>query len=698
MSNSSSITKRRKRRTAWSDPTVKRLFDKQRSVAASAAEQAAANREAQVRQELSRLRNRAAIGEHKRVEVGLDRGLRVMVDRFNAVKASKGFAKITVSTAVDTYGSTGWQGVADFSNGTIKITVPRIPEPGDQYDYQQRKYVKVEGLTEVSSKATVWDYALHVRGILYHELGHHEHTMSFKALAEANGITDLGTVRSYHRAWNTLEDQRMERLVVRDSPIMAAYLTALVKDVIPASTEQSWSLLAGRKYLPVEVRNASKAAWCGNDAEAVNTCVENYITALSAEDAWTEVLNMHRLLAEAGSNAAPDNHGGITEPWGDASGNEEWVPGPAADEDTDEADGPKVPVKGSKDDEDDEAGNGEGEESDDEAGDEATDGADAEGGNDADSTDGDEESEGSDGESDDDLTDGEDGDGASTGDSLHDAVDKAVKDALDELGESETFQEDIRTLNSAVIGATDRDLPLYPAVDKMAPLSEELDTAARLLSDDIRQAFETNTADLAPVWQTGLRRGILDPIRYVTRAAGDLDYRRAMTDVGNPSLNVKVTLILDVSVSMGAHESPLGMAAWAVQKACVDLGIRSKVLPFESVGYILWDEGEVSDGPTTLPVIGGTDPEEALRAALADDDDITNIVIVMTDGQWGGNCPPIDQLAGENDVVSLFLFGLGDMSASRATEQYGATAEVTCSNDLADIPRIVERLLVEAVK
>ena len=74
-----------------------------------------------------------------------------------------------------------------------------------------------------------------LRGILYHEGGHIRFTMPWPSLCEVvrrdapavfGGNTNSSAWQQYHRAWNILEDQRMETAVVSDSPRQGCLLHA----------------------------------------------------------------------------------------------------------------------------------------------------------------------------------------------------------------------------------------------------------------------------------------------------------------------------------------------------------------------------------------------------------------------------------------------------------------------------------------
>lgn len=680
-------TKRKRRRTAWSDPTVKKLFDKQKAAAAKEAEERAEARRQQVEAEIHLLRTRASERVIVEAEVAMDRAMRALLGRLNAVKAS--FGRTDVTARLES--ASKWAGWADFNDGSMVIKYP-VTEA-----YAWRPNTNAAATKdEVVRRA--WEYAAKVRGLYYHELGHHRFTLPLATLAEQVGQGGSENWRHLHTAWNTLEDQRMERFVVDDSPVVAAYLTLLVNDVIPASESASWLLLAGRAYLPKEVRDASKAVYAAEQgadkANEVERIVETYITAPTAEVAWQAVVDLYTLTYNDPQPGRDDYHGGITYSPNPGGGNE-WVPAPSNPDPADPAqDAQPQPGQGTgSTDEDSNEDDAEPQGSSDDSNEDEDSESGATSKGDDDPQEGSEDDDqGDDGESTDSASDSK----AAGGSSTDEAMKKAVQDALDELSESETHKGDVRDMTAAAYSVDERDLRAYPGVDGLDAVPGERVREAEVLADNIRQAFQTATAHQDPIMQTGLRQGIIDPLRFRTRQAGDLDYRRGMDSEGNPSLRLRVNFLADISGSMGGYCDDLGVAAWAMQRACIDLGIASRVIGFDTRGFSIFDEDECPEVPVSINALGGTDPSEALRAALNHDDDVVNIVVVMTDGHWFGDTR-IDNLAGPNDRVTLFLFGMGAMNIQQASNMYGTPDELVCSNDLADIPRLVERLLVDAV-
>ena len=93
-----------------------------------------------------------------------------------------------------------------------------------------------------------------VNGLNYHELAHHLYT-------PRKGTTFMKWVleNDYLESANMLEDQRIETLLVARYPSIAPYLTATIARWLSSTPEEAignYMLVRGRRYLPIEIRQA----------------------------------------------------------------------------------------------------------------------------------------------------------------------------------------------------------------------------------------------------------------------------------------------------------------------------------------------------------------------------------------------------------------------------------------------------------
>ena len=113
-----------------------------------------------------------------------------------------------------------------------------------------------------------------LRGLMYHEGGHCPLDAARSPRCAKQSRTPTSPTPPTHdaepidrlaprlqRAWNGLEDQRMETAVISDSPRKAAYLTPMIMTELtdtPEAAVANWPLLIWRRYLPRKMRAAAR--------------------------------------------------------------------------------------------------------------------------------------------------------------------------------------------------------------------------------------------------------------------------------------------------------------------------------------------------------------------------------------------------------------------------------------------------------
>ena len=157
-----------------------------------------------------------------------------------------------------------------------------------------------------------------LRGLMYHEGGHirfsvpWDQLLSIVTTERRQNNRSLPTFdaessnRTRQRAWNALEDQRMETAVVSDSPRKAAYFTPVVLAELAETLDAAaanYPLLIWRRYLPRHIRHGARKLFVtkhGANGEAIaralEATVERYVLATDAETMVDCVAQMERLL------------------------------------------------------------------------------------------------------------------------------------------------------------------------------------------------------------------------------------------------------------------------------------------------------------------------------------------------------------------------------------------------------------------
>jgi hypothetical protein len=513
------------------------------------------------------------------------------------------------------------------------------------------------------------------RGMVYHEGGHCRFTVPFPR---------LGLDSAFRGSWNILEDNRMEMAVVLDSPVKARYLTATFLNVV--MSEKGDDLLAhclatGRLYLPKKVRRAIRskaAATYGDDVvDTLTKLVHDYMRATNNQQLRKAIVAFHNYYHSVGQRQTST----LSTPM--FGGQNEATPVPGMDEAIENDEDSNAASSGS----DQGAEPQDGEASSDG---EASDDENAEGAGSKDSeSENDEPQDGENAES-----DSKGGNGAGKGDSLQDVLDEANKDL--DLDEDQTVADDIRAGEDTWQRITNPDgkhSALDYAVSNRAQDQSNIGTLDAL-AENIASVFRAAIVDREPSWVESQPRGILNVLRHETRSAGDINFWRQWADDDQPSHNIALSVLLDVSGSMDSHQGALAKAAYVTKRAGDMLGIPTTVIVWSSAAKVLWNYDEPATEVLTFPITGNTDPTDALYDVKNHRQDRErHIVLILTDGIW-------DSPIGSNDMIGRLVeqdaitigFGFGNDTLATTLSKYGCKEAFSIGN-LNELPRSLEWIL-----
>lgn len=714
-SSTSSIPKTRKpRQKKWASEIARQQHSNARRSLAREAANREAERIVRGKQDLDRAAYRQSRQEVNKRSNMIANGL---TPRLTAVMNSWG-----LTLPVSILPSQSVSGMTDFKS--IRVTHDyRLTNRLNRHDADQFP-VTVEELRQIAAET---------RGVFYHEVGHNLFTVPLQEVlnsAHADGYSfhsQQATIRQtgeewnrwdidggFHKAWNVLEDQRMEMLLVEESPAIASMLTVLVirNMLAGAGAETSWALVAGRYYLPSEARDAARNLWdkgFKSDSRVSSSTVKSVIDRyMAAETAWSmiECIEDMRIILDNLTISNLDNHNEIGH--GRVASNN---PKDMADN------AEKIKQSGQRgqqivEKQDEEADNGEaaGQSGEGEKGNDESDSAgDAENGSQGDSQ------ESSTGQSSNSAQSPAPGSGSSTGSGDRDEYEQpeqfdidahrnrrkanedlagAMDEALENLASDETINNDVVAMNEAY-NCDEGSLPKFGGA--FTNTNDEDRSKAISMVEDIERAFNIATADCAPHWESQQRRGVLEPIRYRTRQPGDMEVFRSWSEDGEPGTDISVSLFLDVSGSMKYAGSALGAMAWAVKTACERINIECDVTAFDHGAYNLWGTNE---SPSEIPFLearGGTCPKDAFTAMLWEERPKKHhIVMVMTDGEWS-DMTAFAPFKHSNVHSMLFFYdgtGTTVMTPSPRWARRTSMNEAYEIGDLAQIPSALESMLI----
>lgn len=579
------------------------------------------------------------------------------------------------------------------------------------------KWPKASVPNRLNRKATA-DCIAQIKGVMQHEMGHIRFTVPWNQVLSVVGEnTTPHPAGLLHKCWNMLEDQRMESLVVETVPRIANYFGTMVANVVLANTnmEQSWLMLAGRAYLPNKVLRQSYIMFdefceqqgITDGALTWFNLVQDYRAAATEKALHDAVVAAYEFIQDVRATMpeAMDSHDSMDESENDLADSARGK-GNITDM-FDEK--PKKSNKKSKKSDDPGSGGDSTEEQGDGQGDQGDDQGDGDEGEGSGSGKGDEEadsSDGSSGEGDEGGSDEADSPGQSnTGDGSETTHEEEFKEALDEaLNEFDQGIQRDSDINDIMRDAQTRGdatgLPEYP--NEAEAMSPDLQERAKLTARGIENALNSFVTDAAPQWHVRQDTGVIDALAYRTKQVGATDYRRLLHDDGNIGLDVHVSMLCDVSGSMGwgygGASSPitaLSESLYATALACQNLGIGSTFTLWSSgnQNYRVWADGQPT--PTLWPCMGGTDPLTAL-----DDLDGHNpegakkhLVIIFTDGAWAGGFPSLRQWDAPDRHIVLVRYGSYE---GEVQKDMGAHSHIHI-NDVSALPKHLTDSLMDVL-
>jgi len=553
--------------------------------------------------------------------------------------------------------------------------------------------VNIADFLDVSDDGIKKSIAL-LKGATYHEVAHCLWTNGWKDLDSRYTFPENTTWSTYFRAWNLLEDGRIETLLVSKSPIIKKYLLPMVYTVVmgaqgdtavtPRQIASALPFLVVRTYLPEGLRRSAlrHGVEDGRDLSILRE-MHDLSRQYQRGTTWDEhlpiVIKFHELFTQwesvdsldgdlFGADAVGDHHASEFDSSGGTApvpviieNPNDWKP-----EDFDQKPESK-PEDGQK------GATGQGSEE----------------------TDGDNSNEDG-GASSKPSTNpsSNNGSGAPSSDAGGESVSdylnrrksaRELSDAFKESINDSVSENEFKEVSKQFNASMKRDVPKARLDGARNGVTEEDIATANTVALGMINALETLCMTPDPSWTTRQQDGpLLDVEAFVTRDIGDDRFWVDRDGTGERGHDLAVSMLLDCSGSMEGNLLDLGVVAYAVRKACGHFDIPCTTTLFGSYSQTLWD-AEDEPEVLNLPNMGGTSIGESLL-------DIPNqrhgkrrhLVVILTDGVWSdlNSVRPFMR----DDEVSLIV----GFKTSVYSLQRGADACVSIS-DLIDFPSEVEK-------
>jgi hypothetical protein len=450
---------------------------------------------------------------------------------------------------------------------------------------------------------------LNVKGLSLHEVAH----IMLTPRTGSNLAKDVQRENLW-RAFNSLEDQRIEMMMTKRFGNVADWLTATVLQFILSEPEQwalCYPLLHGRKYLPQELRSqVAKLYEKQQDVARLGQLIDQYIVLnLSDPKNYTvaiDIIREYSLLVDGLPQAEDDDKWQPATGWGrihDPAGHHERKSGEwksSKSKPMNKADQEKLSDKVQQDvnnDQSDDIGDG-------------------------------------DGDTSEDAQPSQMGDGVSSSPTKSDLADIAST-MLDNIKQSKS--REIAQIMKQYSGDIELSSGTSPRLDEAYARLEPVEPEAVKAAKSFANELERLRAEYDPGWLRRTESGRLNVQRYVTGT--DIDECFDEWDLGREdAVDIEAVILLDTSGSMYEHARGAFQSMWAIKRALDKANASTTVLTFDSSSALLYASGERASHQMKWSYSGGsTNPLEGLKYAnnvLATSKRAIKVCIVITDGVW----------------------------------------------------------------
>jgi len=516
---------------------------------------------------------------------------------------------------------------------------------------------------------------LSIQGLDFHELAHVRYTPR-----NGSDICLWVIENNYWKAFNALEDQRIETLMVGRFPSTVNWLTATVAQFIlntPEAINNAYPLLRGRRYLPLEIRQLARKHYAKQEnIVALGEVIDEYRLLLFPDDTERakELIARFAELLQGDNLADPNGH--EERPFHGHESSDSR-PAPKREQERDRKNAEKQEKELDKEDTQSSSADSDSDDSDsdeedsqsnssaDNSADDSDDDSDSNGNGAGDSDDDDSDSdsdskEDSDSSSDfGDVTVAEDSDDDSESDDSYEADNlsrhagaggksktansQEVTDTMEEIIQSvtEDLMDNLNKLSMQVVGKPLMGTVNAESVSQADYRSVSASADLVLVQRSFARELERLKANYDPSWLTEQRSGKLNANRYMQGASVRTLFNKWQSGRDDVTA-IEAVILLDRSSSMQGHNAKEAYKSlWAIKRSLDKVQASTTVYTFDSHTHLLYSADEKAD--TTVRdsgASGTTQPEVAILNAqniLANTDKPIRILFMITDGAWGGD-------------------------------------------------------------
>lgn len=220
----------------------------------------------------------------------------------------------------------------------------------------------------------------------------------------------------------------------------------------------------------------------------------------------------------------------------------------------------------------------------------------------------------------------------------------------------------------------------------------------RAAATRLRTVIEREQRKAEPGLERHTTSGRLNVRRFAADAIRRDVFDRRMENVTD-AVSIETIVVADLSGSMRPHVGRTAQALWTIKRASDQVGSKCTVYGFSSSDFgSIYDSDHKADrdGVPTLKVGGGTAPSNVLNhavVALRRSTAAIRVLVVLTDGAWESPITSELAIAVANKVgITTVLFGIGAYSYEHESvrgpvDSYGAH-QCQFAKDLRDVSEL----------
>ena len=519
-----------------------------------------------------------------------------------------------------------------ISGEDITVTVVRDKEMDTTAKNNGREIIYNASLIEDLDTDTI----VSMNGTNYHELAH----ILFSPRA-GSALGQYVNNNKMKRAFNMLEEARIERLLVAKYPATRLFLEATVLDYALKDSPDNWGnmfpVITGRRYLDLELRQmiADKFinSYGADVAQTVSSIVNEYAT-LSFPTDFTRGME---LISQYSALVGLDDEQKGQIPNGNGDGhnhNERNILQKGRPASTKEQE--RLQNK---------AGQGQGE-----------------------NLNGDTTINGDNGNGGKTPANGVGGEGgAYTGEqksytNSDEEVARALTQRLKDIHSDSRIKSEVREVRKAITGNDD----MRSTLKNSTHYDLSVDTTASNFARRFGVELERMVRDSDPHWDRFLPSGKLNVTRTMTPDINAIGQMFDVWDTGNENTDIEAVILLDNSGSMGYHMNEVCEKAWIIKRGIETIDGNVTVYNFHSYSEILYDKKDKAKPRhyRSVHATGSTNPMTALVEAeriLTNTDKHIKMLFIVTDGEWENTdeCDSIIKRLNDKGVLTCVVF-MGD--------------------------------------